>query len=350
MLFSIIIPVYNSEKFLFESINSALNQEKENRFLYEVIIVDDCSTDNSIKIAESFFPRDNYYILSTNKNSGPGTARNVGVNKSIGKYILFMDSDDCLVLNGLSKLHNTLSLNNSNYDLIGYNWRYLTDYKNKIQHSGGRRDVDCMLSKRGNLVDNYLSMKMDGSVIFTLIKRSLIMDNNIMFSSGYHEDIDYIFKLYYHADDIGYMNDEIYTKRNHSLSIMNNITTKHIIGYMRAWREIFNFICIKSSNQKELESNIFSFRSGLTGAIGNLIITIARINRQNPMHLFDCLYSQYTDNFVNNDATNIKYIYPLPKVTNYDKVSTCFITSMELGDADKVESLVFKCIKQYKSV
>ena len=87
MLFSIIIPVYNSEKFLFESINSALNQEKENRFLYEVIIVDDCSTDNSIKIAESFFPRDNYYILSTNKNSGPGTARNVGVNKSIGKYI-----------------------------------------------------------------------------------------------------------------------------------------------------------------------------------------------------------------------------------------------------------------------
>ena len=101
----------------------------KNKFLYEVIVVDDCSTDNSVDAAKTFLYRENYYITHTEKNSGPGIARNIGVDKSIGKYVLFLDSDDCLDSNILYKLYDTLVLNDFSPDLIAYNWKYLPNQK-----------------------------------------------------------------------------------------------------------------------------------------------------------------------------------------------------------------------------
>ena len=83
MLFSIIIPVYNSESHIYDSIDSAVCQNTKNKFSYEVIVVDDCSTDDSINIAKTFSSRKNYHILSTGENSGPGIARNVGNEQDI---------------------------------------------------------------------------------------------------------------------------------------------------------------------------------------------------------------------------------------------------------------------------
>ena len=347
MLFSIIIPVYNSESYLYDSINSAVCQNTKNKFSYEVIVVDDCSTDDSINIAKTFSSRKNYYILSTGKNSGPGIARNVGFDRSSGKYILFLDSDDYLDVNALSKLYNTLVLDGFNSDLIAYNWKYLTNKKLKDNDSdGGRRDIDSLLSKEGDLVNNYLSMKMDGSVIYTLIKRSVITENNIRFCCGYHEDIDYIFKLYYFSNGIIYMSDRIYYKRRLNSSITGHITKKHIVGYIRAWKEIFDFICIEASHKKLINEYIVNFRSGLTGAIAILVIAISKLNCKNPVYLFHLLYKQYINNFVNNE-TYVKYIQPLPNITYYDKVSVCFIKIMESSDKDLVETKVLKCIEQH---
>ena len=104
---SVIIPMYNTEKYITECLNSLLNQTLEN---FEVIVVDDCSTDNSFAIAEKFIPAfesKNKTLVTVKfiQNSGcPGIPRNFAINTSKGKYIYFLDSDDFLDKNVLEEL------------------------------------------------------------------------------------------------------------------------------------------------------------------------------------------------------------------------------------------------------
>ena len=87
---SVIIPLYNEEKYILECINSVINQTYKN---LEIIIVDDKSTDNSLKILEQI-KDDRIKTIKLDKNSGVAHARNKGVEVSTGDYICFLDSDD----------------------------------------------------------------------------------------------------------------------------------------------------------------------------------------------------------------------------------------------------------------
>lgn len=89
---SIIMPNYNCEKFLEETINSVINQTYQN---WELLIVDDCSTDNSVEVIKSFCEKDSRVKLFVNeKNSGAAASRNAAIREAQGKWIAFLDSDD----------------------------------------------------------------------------------------------------------------------------------------------------------------------------------------------------------------------------------------------------------------
>src|SRR5690606_18531829 len=90
-LISIVVPVYNSEKYLPECIESILNQNYAN---IELIIVNDGSTDNSLSIAEKFSENDSRIKILSQRNSGVSAARNLGISIAQGDYIGFVDSDD----------------------------------------------------------------------------------------------------------------------------------------------------------------------------------------------------------------------------------------------------------------
>lgn len=90
-LFTIIIPVYNAEKYLHKCINSVLSQKYKN---FELILVDDGSTDNSGKICDEFAKKDSRIRVIHQKNAGPGAARNAALDIMNGKYFSFVDSDD----------------------------------------------------------------------------------------------------------------------------------------------------------------------------------------------------------------------------------------------------------------
>ena len=84
----------------------------------------------------------------------------------------------------------------------------------------------------------FLAGEIDGSVIFTLFNKKLIIKNMITFPKFLHEDIPFIFKSYLYAKNILILNKVIYLKRNHNKSIVNNINEKRIIGILRAWRSL----------------------------------------------------------------------------------------------------------------
>jgi glycosyltransferase involved in cell wall biosynthesis len=114
---SVIIPFYNEEDVLEKAVLSALNQSYSN---IEIILINDGSTDNSKKIAEKICKKQYNCNLISIKNSGPGIARNIGINRATGKYICFLDADDLLSYNSLEILLNNIKNNNSDLSIGMY--------------------------------------------------------------------------------------------------------------------------------------------------------------------------------------------------------------------------------------
>ena len=114
---SIIIPVYNTSKYLKKCLDSVINQTYKN---YNVIIVNDGSTDNSLDIIKEYMKKSSSIILINQKNMGLSMARNNAVKKVESDYFLFLDSDDYLDINALKILNENLD----NEDLLRYQFLY----------------------------------------------------------------------------------------------------------------------------------------------------------------------------------------------------------------------------------
>lgn len=112
---SIIMPVYNSQLYLNETINSIVNQSFDN---FELICIDDGSTDDSLKILKEYERNDSRIKIISQKNKGAGAARNIGLKSSLGEYILFIDSDDYITDEFLKKAYNNITSNDS--DMVIY--------------------------------------------------------------------------------------------------------------------------------------------------------------------------------------------------------------------------------------
>lgn len=124
MKLSIVIPLYNKEQYLERCLNSLLNQDLSLNE-YEIIIVDDGSTDSSCSIAEKF---ENEYAnihLYQQKNGGAGAARNNGFDKSKGEYIYFLDADDYVASKVLKHLLELAKKND--LEILGFNTKYVSD-------------------------------------------------------------------------------------------------------------------------------------------------------------------------------------------------------------------------------
>ena len=117
---SIITPLYNSEKFIAETIESVLQQTYTN---WEMIIVDDESTDNGVEIVEEYKKKDSRIkLIKLRVNSGSSTSRNKAIELSEGRYIAFLDSDDIWLPNKLEKQIKFMSNNNITFSFTAYRW------------------------------------------------------------------------------------------------------------------------------------------------------------------------------------------------------------------------------------
>ena len=189
---SVIIPVYNVEKYLKECLDSICNQTMPLSD-YEVIIIDDGSTDNSAEIASDMANQYDNIILIKQKNSGASAARNAGLNKASGEYIGFIDSDDWVESTMLQTLYSTAKKNNA--DVIFFNLYRNNDEKMKPYLKSGvynkeqiKKDIYPRLISS---VDEKLYGKtLRGAICCKFFRRSLIDENNIRYDEKliYNED------------------------------------------------------------------------------------------------------------------------------------------------------------------
>jgi teichuronic acid biosynthesis glycosyltransferase TuaG len=115
-LVSIIVPVYNSEMFIRDTINTVLEQTYKN---WELILVDDCSRDNSINIIKEYIST-RIKLIQLGENSGAAISRNLGIDNAKGRFIAFLDSDDLWVKDKLEKQIRFMKENNYYFTFTGY--------------------------------------------------------------------------------------------------------------------------------------------------------------------------------------------------------------------------------------
>ncbi len=171
MLFSIVIPVYNAEKYLGECIDSILNQTCQD---FEVILVNDGSKDNSEKILRDYSSRyGNKIKVITQKNSGQVVARKTGIDASSGEYVLSIDADDCLRCDALEIISERIKKANSP-DVVFFRCSIYNDYSIPLS-SYVFKDGEVFEGDRKNIIYNLLlSTSNLNSFCFKAYKSSLI--------------------------------------------------------------------------------------------------------------------------------------------------------------------------------
>jgi len=148
---SIIVPVYNTEKYISETISSVINQTYQN---WELIMVDDGSTDNSAQLIKDFCKKHNNIEYFFQKNSGVSAARNLGLQKAKGEYIFFLDADDFWRKDNLSSKVNLFENDKSIYWIYG-SLELISENSHKLneQITGDDSDIlSSLLSWDGNVI------------------------------------------------------------------------------------------------------------------------------------------------------------------------------------------------------
>ena len=177
---SVIVPIYNVEKYLPQCIDSILAQTFIN---FEVILVDDGSADNCGEICDEYAEKDNRIIVIHKKNAGVSAARNIGIEAARGEYLMFVDSDDFLECEMLEIMYKaTLDLNP---DCVASGLKYYFEKSGKIRINAFEDAFFSMDSEFNKyykmLTDNFFL----AAIYSKLYKKSIILNNNIRFDERY---------------------------------------------------------------------------------------------------------------------------------------------------------------------
>lgn len=234
---SIIVPVYNVEKYLNKCVDSIIKQTFTN---WELILVDDGSTDNSGLLCDKFVKKDKRIRVIHKKNGGLSEARNYGIDMSKGNFLIFVDSDDYIDKNMCSILLKKLKENNA--DIVSCNFYKVFD--NKILLNSMFVKGEKIFLKDEILREYFLNLFPDIFATWNKIyKKELFVNNEIRFPIGrLHEDIATTYKLYYYANKIVVINKPLYYYVQRKSSIMNNISNKNIIDSIKVLKDFKKFI------------------------------------------------------------------------------------------------------------
>ncbi len=210
MKFSIVIPVYNVEKYIAKCLDSIKEQTYDN---YEVIIVNDGTKDNSVKIISNYLS-DTRFNLYNKENGGLSDARNYGVKYVTGDYIIFVDSDDYIEKDLLNNLNNILK--KKEYDIIKYKINIVDDNSNLI-----RKELSNLNSGEINLKE-ILTFEYSEPAWAYAYNKNFFVKNKFMYSKGrIHEDYGLTPYILIKASSIYYMDYYGYNYVQRENSIVN---------------------------------------------------------------------------------------------------------------------------------
>lgn len=252
-LLSIVVPVYNCEKYLDRCILSLLNQCLDVS-QYEIILINDGSLDKSLDIITKYSSKNDNIIVINQKNSGVSASRNAGINKASGKYIVFVDADDMVYSEGFAFLIGQAEKLNA--DIILFNYKVCNENSGLEFFSQQKfAAIDCYPVSAGKIAPT--------NVWRELIKLSIIKNNKVNFVSDITMGEDHYFneQLMCYVDEsaVYYLNWPLYAYRMHADSSSQNNNKQTIIKKQnsmikiaRESREFINSTSLSKKDKKRL--------------------------------------------------------------------------------------------------
>lgn len=207
-MISIIIPGYNCEKTIVDTLKS-LEKQKYNDF--EILYIDDGSDDNSYKLVEDYSRLSaNVIRLFSQKNGGPGSARNVGLSKANGEYIVFVDADDVVMPSFLEALFDGITSNL--VDCCVGNYIKTTNLNDKTSISSNSLVGSY---NQESVIVNFLMNNSSISLWNAIFKKSIIDNNHLRFKDNCFngEDVYFILEYLLNSDKIAFITDIVYSFR-----------------------------------------------------------------------------------------------------------------------------------------
>lgn len=309
MKLSIVIPIYNSEIYLKRCINSLIVYKNLN---IEIILIDDGSTDNSLKICRSYEKKFKNIKVIHKKNEGQGIARNVGIDTATGDYITFVDSDDYFDNSDNNDLNFMIEyINNHNSDFYIANWKNIYITKEDINYRKNHEEI--YYKKEENFkdfIDNMIwpdRFNSYGSAVWSkFYNLNIIKENNIRFYSErkyFSEDL--IFNLQYiqYIKSVIVVDKPIYCYFQNSASYKN----KYHYDYLEKLNNMYVFfkenLYFFNKYKKNIYIRMFSYlKSCILNEIMHFNIFKASKNIKN------ICKKRYIKEIINNCKSNAKMI------------------------------------------
>lgn len=218
ILLSIIIPIYNVERYLEKCLDSVITQCYNSGQNIEVILVNDGSTDKCFNIINRYSQRFDILRIVNQQNEGLSSARNAGFEISSGDYIWFIDSDDFIIENSIIKISKFID--DSLFDIIAFG-RYKGDINKYKKLSVSKRNFTTI----GRLF--FINSKFQMPVFLYVFRREFLIKNNLKFEIGLlHEDLLFTPRAIYLANKIQILSDILYFHHTRHDSITSTINIK----------------------------------------------------------------------------------------------------------------------------
>ena len=264
-LLTVVIPVYNVEKYLKRCVESVLVQEWHN---YDILLVDDGSTDSSPQICDDYAKVYDFISVIHKKNGGLSEARNTGISHAKGDYVYFPDSDDWLEPQTFKELAEVLE--SQEFDIVSFNREFVKGEEDPIFS-------DPLVTQVFEGKDAFVQMLkhtyITGFANDKIYKKSLFIDNNISFPKGkYYEDLGTNYKLFLSAKNVFATNQKYY----HYLidnpdSITQSWNEQKFSDMFGFYKDIFYSDFVRSQlNKEELQISQRYYVNGLIHILASL--------------------------------------------------------------------------------
>ncbi len=305
-MISIIMSVFNVEKYLEQCLNSIFNQTYKN---IELIIINDGSTDKSKDIIDKYKEKYSNIVYIEQQNRGLSEARNLGLKISKGQYILYVDSDDYLETTMLEYMINKIEQDNSEMVIIGHN-EFYDNYINKNYNV--YLDIsDEKIYSGLEVADLMLRCKIMGVAWNKLYKRELLIRDEFIFESGrYTQDWYPIFKHITKLEKVSFVNKPLYKYRLSNTSTTSKKNQKRLEDYYHAVNSILEYIYKVNLKVDKISLEIFKATT-----FCNIISLYFKINENNKG-----IYNKFKQSKFNKNKTMIKRVIFLEDISLIKKI------------------------------
>lgn len=247
ILVSVVVPVFNGEKYIKTCIDSLLHQNYEN---IEIIIVNDGSTDNTNQIIHSNYEKSKKIVIVDKKNSGVSDSRNIGIKIAKGKYITFVDADDTVEPEFVKYLYNLITENKSQVGLTRFPNKIIDEYES-VQLPAKKDSIENISGNQA--AKEMLYYKIVISSWNKMYDLDFLKKNNILFNKqlAFGEGFEFVINCFLHAKKISIGNMKYYNYRvDNANSVMTRFSPKLVYGSIEAQSQIEERI--RSSNKIDL--------------------------------------------------------------------------------------------------